>query len=92
MGWGKGVWGSDQELWAGVRVWGVWAGVRVWGARPGTVGWGKGVGWGWGKGVGGVGWGKGVWGSDQELWAVRVCGVWAGVRVCGAQTRNCGLG
>ena len=46
------------------------------GLRPGTVG--------WGKGVGGVGWGKGVWGSDQELWA--------GVRVWGAQIRNCGLG
>ena len=46
------------------------------GLRPGTVGWGKGV---WG-----VGWGKGVGGSDQELWV--------GVRVCGAGTRNCGLG
>ena len=31
-----------------------------------------------------MGWGKGVGGSDQELWA--------GVRVCGAGTRNCGLG
>ena len=38
----------------------------------------------WGLRPGTVGWGKGVGGSDQELWA--------GVRVCGAQTRNCGLG